>query len=636
MIVALASATLAASPASATTLPWSQGATELDGKIVITYDTTETDKIKTLVATPADGETLTVTGDPMTFATGATISMAAEGSLVFANDVTADGALSLDRTDGAYDSWTATTTSISDSKGYCLRSSGGSIVFENKNYQDWELVGAFAFADAKLTRPVANQKLGNHSAVSADDPKGVWTYTNLGGAYRRLATSEVTANSIFYRFNRWTGEYTYSIRIRLLQSSNGNNIVAYLASGVCGKKFGRYPEMSLWNSGHAYWSGWYGNSGDSTHPTCFGSPVALGVNRLVIRKNGSDVATVGFSGEVSLGGRTDVALGVKLAVLPKGGSAFAAPVFSGEGDVEFQRDATLANANLMKYASNLSVSNAQITVTHTGAFPTNAVVDIWNGGVVLADLGTSLNNRTGISDGWYDLNVRKGGLFQTKKGMVGGIGNYQLVEADGGEIWIGDPAPAANSAEDGTTTGNGRYVRSLTLMNGAVTKGYRIRVGYPDEDATCLLPYWHVCGTSPSTNECVIGMLKGPGGAGLFTIDVDDVCDGAPDFTCNGNIMSAGGVNSPSSFVKAGDGTMEMNGLIQTYTGYKTYCDAGTLLFGARGGFSALSYSSKEVGLRGGTLAKASGALTCGTLSVGAAGGSLELGADATMTFADS
>ena len=630
-IRALASAALmTAVPAAATELPWTAGAADLGGKIAITYDTVETGKVKTLVATPEDGETLTVTGDAMTFAADATISMAADGKLIFANDVTADGALALNRTDGAYDSWTATTTTISSSRGYCLRSSSGSIVFENKNYQDWELVGVFAFADAKPTRPVAAQKLGNHSAVTESDPKGVWTYTNLAGAYRRLPTAEVNANNIFYRFNRWTGEYTYSIRVILQQSAanDGRDIVATLRTGVCGRQFGRYPDLSLWHDtsdSWAKWSGWYGNDGDSKNPNYLGSPIALGVNRLVIRRNGSDVATVGFAGEVSLGGKTDVALGVRLAVLPKQSSTFAAPVFSGEGDVEYQRAATLANVNLMKYGSNLSVSNAQVTVTHSGAFPTNAVVDVWRGGVVLANV-SGLSNVGGISDGWYDLNVRNGGAFRTQSSKPGGIGRYQLAEIDGGELYLG--SPDATQAGDGTTSGNGRYIRLLTLMNGAVTKGRRIRVGY---DANCPA-YWHVCGTSPSTNDCEIGTLKG---TGEFTIDVDDLADETPDFVCNGNIVAAGGPGQPTSFVKAGEGTMEMTGIISILSGYKVYVDGGTLLFGANGGFRSDS-ASKDVELRGGTLAKASGELACGTLAVGDAGGTLELGRNATMTFSDS
>ncbi|MBQ6337759.1 MAG: hypothetical protein IJI36_01325, partial [Kiritimatiellae bacterium] len=87
---------------------------------------------------------------------------------------------------------------------------------------------------------------------------------------------------------------------------------------------------------------------------------------------------------------------------------------------------------------------------------------------------------------------------------------------------------------------------------------------------------------------------------------------------------------------KVGDGTMEMTGKISLCSGYGVYVNAGTLLFGANGGFKSDS-ASKNVELRGGTLAKTGGALTCGTLTVGDAGGTLELSdTNATMTFSDS
>ena len=627
---ALATMALAATPASATPLTYAAGGTDLDGKVVITYDTADANKIATLVATPSGGETLTISGDAMTFAAGATISMAADGKLVFANDVASDGALSLDRTDGAYCDWTATKDGAL-SKGYCLRTTSQDI-FAEKSLADWELINAFAYADAKPVRPITKNKVGNKPAsTSSSDAHGTWSYSNIAGAYLpvRLLVTE-SGGSITrkeYVVNRWSGEYTYSARVWLDQSAG--NIKGKIRTAVCGGQFARSPGEDLWRgiSGSSnFWTGWYGDSAtDHANPNYLGAPHYLAINRVVIRKIGSDVATVGFSGAVTLGGTTDVALGVKLAVLPKENSTFAAPVFSGEGDVEYQRNATLAKVNMMKYGSNLSVSNAQVTVTHSGAFPTNAVVDVWKDGVVLAN--ATLSNVGGISDGWYDLNVRRGGAFRTQSNMLGGIGSYQLAEIDGGELYLG--SPDATQAGDGTTSGNGRYVRLLTFMNGAMTKGRRIRVGY---DANCPA-YWHVCGTSPSTNDCEIGTLKG---TGEFTIDVDDLADETPDFVCNGNIVAAGGTSQPTSFVKAGEGTMEMTGTISILSGHKVYVDGGTLLFGENGGFKSDS-ASKAVELRGGTLAKAGGALTCGTLTVGDAGGTLELAsANATMTIADS
>ena len=630
-VVALAAAALTTSPASAaTTLAWSAGAADLGGKIAITYDTVETGKIKTLVATPADGETLTVTGDAMTFAAGATISMAADGKLIFANDVTADGALALNRTDGAYCDWTATKADAL-SKDYCLRKSSQEI-FANKSLADWELVNAFAYADATLARPISKNKLGNKPALTAADAHGTWSYSNIAGVYSPIKLLVTQSDGAItrkeYVMNRWSGEYTYSARVWLDQKSSSIN--AKIRTAVCGGQFARSPGEDLWRgaSGSSdLWTGWYGDSAnDHANPNYFGAPHYLAINRVVIRRIGSDVATVGFSGAVTLGGRTDVALGVRFAVLPKENSTFAAPVFSGEGDVEYQRNTTLANVNLMKYASNLSVSNAQVTVTHAGAFPTNAVVDVWKGGVIVAqipsnDMGTSGAN--GISGGWADIAVRKGGSFRRPKGYSGGINQQgQLVEVDGGDLWF--------DYDNGATTGSGanRYVKYLTLLNGGELKGANVRVGNDSNNQ----PYWHVTGSSPSTNNSPLTMVGA--GAKWFTIDVDDVAEGS-DFVCNQRIQTYSDASS-CTFIKEGAGTMEMNGNFDIRAGRAICVYGGTLLLGASSGFMNAS-TSKDITLDGGALAKKGGAQTFGVLSLGDAGGTLELSsANATMAFADS
>ena len=106
---------VAAMVASATDFPWTGSETSLGGgKVTLTYD--GNNKVTSLVAKPTGGEELRITGGAMTFAQGATIEFAAPsdgavagGSLVFANDVTAAGALNMTRTDGAYVVWEAAT-----------------------------------------------------------------------------------------------------------------------------------------------------------------------------------------------------------------------------------------------------------------------------------------------------------------------------------------------------------------------------------------------------------------------------------------------------------------------------------------------------------------------------------------------
>ena len=86
-IVAMAAATTAF--AGDETPTWDSGAAPSTlGSLSFTY---ENGAVKTLVATPSDGGTITLSGDAISFAADATVVMAAPGSLVFANDVSGAG-----------------------------------------------------------------------------------------------------------------------------------------------------------------------------------------------------------------------------------------------------------------------------------------------------------------------------------------------------------------------------------------------------------------------------------------------------------------------------------------------------------------------------------------------------------------
>jgi hypothetical protein len=119
LAVTLTANTARLEAAENTSNPWlsgggtaAEGLALADGKVQVYCDANG--HVTNLVAKPVGGETLTLTGDAMTFAAGAKITFAAPaegavagGQLVFANDVTAAGALGLDRSDGAYVVWEA-------------------------------------------------------------------------------------------------------------------------------------------------------------------------------------------------------------------------------------------------------------------------------------------------------------------------------------------------------------------------------------------------------------------------------------------------------------------------------------------------------------------------------------------------
>ena len=87
-----------------------------DGGVTVTCDG-DTANIATFTANTA-GDTISITGDPMTFATGATITLASSGTVSFAQKVTTLGATTLARGDDAYKVWTGSALSEGD-PGIC-------------------------------------------------------------------------------------------------------------------------------------------------------------------------------------------------------------------------------------------------------------------------------------------------------------------------------------------------------------------------------------------------------------------------------------------------------------------------------------------------------------------------------------
>ena len=288
--VAAAAFALVAPPALAdgadSSLTWTAGdgaeigSTSLGGgKITISYDAGDSAKIASIVARPVGGETLRVAGDAMTFADGATIEIAAPsdgavagGSLVFANDVTATGALSLTRADGAY-------VHVSVPSGM----TGGTYVTfaEGTTYEGWE--------------PVAFR-----SGTSSVAPG---LFTPAGSSANGFAWA-----------NLWDGMYTWSARFQR-RDSNGN--AQFRLNTVVRSPFGAYlPTSDLWNktlpSADYVW--YYSDETYVSGGTYGGLAGKLEVTDAVFRKVGASDVGVRFDGGLSLGGALDIAAGVKAVV----------------------------------------------------------------------------------------------------------------------------------------------------------------------------------------------------------------------------------------------------------------------------------------------------------------------------------
>ena len=602
---------------------WAAESTLLDGKVVVTSDD-DTGSITSLVATPAGGETLTIPSDAgaMAFAAGATIAMAADGQLIFANDVTAAGALSLARTDGNYYAWNGSSVLTN-----------GYESFSGKPFKEWEV--ASAFANSKGTRK--STSTGHYTCISRPLP---------------------TAKNWWYVINRWDGDYTYSGRIQMAGFVSNTKTGIRITTFVSMPKYERWPESNLWTTpfqtrlkageGRFFYDYVSLMNGYTDYEGAWAGDVSSNcIDRVVLRKIGSDVATIGFAGDVALGGVTDIALGVKLAVLPKSGSMFAAPIFTGEGDVEYQRNATLPNANRMKYASFVTVTNgATVTVANSGGLPTNGVVNVWQDCTLNFDT-SGCNNQMGISGGLFDLRVHPGAtlvMADTRVGMAPRK-TLQLFELDAAALWT-----SSDKTHQETEVGS-KYLNRVALLNGSTVDGYLVRVG----NDSVVAPCWMAKGTVPSTIGCHLwyfGNGSGTSPSKTFTLDVEDVTGSAAvDLTMNGDILrgDAGATDWSGAIVKSGAGTLLMNGKLTMTRPMQV--NGGAFIFGDTGGpaegvdsvtvtgvaatTKSTTSTQKDVSLAGATLGKTAGALALDTLTV-TGGGTLELGPTATMSFTDS
>ncbi|MBQ3290535.1 MAG: hypothetical protein IJH50_14125 [Kiritimatiellae bacterium] len=263
----------------------------------------ESGAISNLVAMPVGGETISISGDEMTFADGAVISLASTGTLVFAGNVQAAGALTLERGDGAHVVW----------RGDPLEEThvGHPLAFPGLVRDDVDFVSVIA----------CNTAPGRFSFVSE-------------------------AGSGFYVFNRLAAGHVYSARIQLTEESDG--LHARCRTGVRSPRFGLYPDdedgwlaENLWLKWGKAYSSIFGTFGYRDDPatyggTWIGSTSAFGFRKLVVRRKGmTGSARIRFDGGVTFGGETSVGAGVEavIAVADGDGAAMLSNSFTGDGDI---------------------------------------------------------------------------------------------------------------------------------------------------------------------------------------------------------------------------------------------------------------------------------------------------------------
>ena len=271
------------------------------GAVTITYDG-DTTNIKTLTANTA-GDTVTISGDPMTFADGATITLASSGTVSFAQKVTTLGATTLARGDDAYTVWTGNPLT---------ESTVATSVFGG--------LGRDAYVDSSIV-------------VVGDDGPCPGRFTYVAGP-----------GSGIYTLNMVRPDYTYSIRPQLSQDTSGKITAVRCVTGSRSPQFAEYPTTDLWGnkSCEHYCTD---TAASNSKVTKIGSTSALKLKKIIIRKKGmAETVWVRFDGGVALGGTTSVGAGVEAVIGASEGDGVATldyPI-TGDGDVRIATPASTA------------------------------------------------------------------------------------------------------------------------------------------------------------------------------------------------------------------------------------------------------------------------------------------------------
>ena len=594
---ALAAATLAATPASATELPWTGGdATLGDGKVTILCD--GSGSVTNVTAKPTGGEELRITGSAMTFAAGAKVSLAAasgtfaDGSLVFANDVTAEGALTLNRTDGAFPIWSGNRLSgVTYVNAFAANGSKAA---------DWNIHSAYAVpTDAAA------------STSSNECPHGI---------YRPIPTNGKTCN-------RWSGKHTFSARFQLQDVTTGY-IQVRMLTGMRTTAGLYLPNTDTWGkteyrtstASDARWF-WHNSTPVENVTVPYGGDeYDFGICRIIFQNKNAKMGTIGFAGAATMDGAVNVGQGVKMAVMPKSDSTFAAPEFSGYGDVEYARNSTLSYTNKMVH-STITVTNATVTLNTLGAIPYYCTVVVDNGGLLDVSRASGsamaeMINANNIKLYPTDIEIRTGGkVFSDRSaGATWKFGRKVPFNLLGGTLECNSSAGSVNYV----------YVSRLLMMDGAELKCNKPYWVANDGDG-----YWTVGGTGATVNGPVEFLSASSTAIRKSVVNVND---GATLVFANTIACNSG--YTMVDFTKTGGGKVECRSTCHPTAltnGMKV--EDGTWKLGINNSW----LNARALTLDGGAIAGATNtANTVGVLTVGTNGGTIELDPGATLSFANS
>ena len=440
---------------------WTSGSTPSSlGSLTFTY---ESGAVKTLVATPSDGGTVTLSGDAITFAADATVTMAASGTLLFSNDVSG-ARLTCSRT------------------GQQFTYSGAAL----PAYQDGN-PGALMFENLSLdaVTPVVSRFSGDLAGVA----KPYFMVREAGRLEVQMQSQHLLSN--------YNAGQTQSAKLVLVQ--NGADIYGSV----------------VWTKTNGTDYGDYRGRKDFTD---VGESVAGTVDNLTVALTaGMDDAEIAFSGALS--GSVAASGGVRVsidagraasggvftnAVSASAGSAVVlrnscgvsvTSAISGSGDIVFENDAVYA----YKKDGFFYTASDMDTAYHTTSmvFKTNArlscltnvkaVVGCYSKGVLpIANNGYVLVSSTSTSQRWQiqGLDKSTGANFMR-------CANLDLTQV-GDDIWIKyAEAWQGNGTQGSPLTGSQQRVTASTndSANSAAVYVYDVKLEFSDPldaDATAL------------------------------------------------------------------------------------------------------------------------------------------------------
>ena len=633
-------------------LTWTTGDTPrslgANGELAFTYDANN--KVQTLSATTAAGDTITLSGDAIDFAADAVVTLSGPGNFVVENTLTGVNGLTITNAQDA---------ALLDFNDPTLLNTGANAafktVFPGCNLDDITILYANQNKfDGKTHDGVTYSGLGN---PQINYPHVVRRMTKDGVKW---LTCQMQA--CYISGNKWI---TKTALLELKQS--GADIVGRTVGGY-------YPWAKLEGEDMLnLYQLWRSNPDTNINTEVLSGGYRIGR----LQGTWSGAPGVSLRGNLSgLGGALTVAKGAKadmLGVTAPPPSFFVAGQFVVK-DANVTLDGTMGgdcNGALVLEATQTGSYTVTLPNTHLNrmraamgqngrtngatennvdvcgrlvikgdsvagktmtckanswsAFPTNGIVEVRDGGVLdltgLASRRPNAGGNAGPNAGsWQNdtatIRVYKGGIIKHNNNWT--TLNEQKIELRGGTF--------ESQRASGSVTFS--YQNNMLFEDG----GALTSKGGTYWSGNSSAPVWKVRGTSPSSMEDPLQILGTGNNTALrvMTLDVADVTgDDQPDFIFKQEITRY------ASFLKAGInktgiGTALLMGVFDLNNGFQVSC--GTLMLGISNGWTGGALT-----MQGGTFAVSNNTVNAlPMLKVGNRGGKIRLGEGATLSFDDS